>query len=86
MMQQPSAYRIVLTRAAGKHVLHAIDSQADVPGTRGRPVPISVLSERLGDPDRARLVGSDQPLVLSRDGRRISFTIEPDPVASVIFP
>lgn len=78
-------YRIIMTRVAGKHVLHVIDSQIDQPGADPRRVPVSLSSARLGSLHRATVVGSDTTLELSREDGRISFIVQPDPVVSVSF-
>ena len=57
-------YRLILTRISAGHVLHVIDSQADLPGAPLRPVSISLSSARLGNPARASLIGSIGPLEL----------------------
>ncbi len=77
-------YRIIMTRVAGAHVLHLIDSQTDRPGAAPRQVLVSLNSARLGDPSRATQVGGDAPLELSQENGRISFVVQPDPVASVV--
>jgi alpha-L-fucosidase-like protein/glycosyl hydrolase family 42 (putative beta-galactosidase) len=77
-------YRIIATRIDDAHVIHVIDSQTDLPGSPPRKVPISLLSARLGNFQTATLVGSNEPLEISAEGPMISFTVEPDPVASVI--
>ena len=77
-------YRIIMTRIADAYVLHVIDSQTDSPGNPSRQVTVSLLSARLDDPTNATQIGTDEPLTLSRDGGRISFVVQPDPVATVI--
>jgi hypothetical protein len=77
-------YRFIMTQAAGAHVLHVIDSQADAPNVAPRQVPICVSAVRLGGPGRALPVGGDAPLAPSRTNGRLSFVVQPDPVASVI--
>ena len=73
-------YRIILTRAGGAHVLHVIDSQPGKP----RQVRVSLLPARLGNFREAVLIGADRPLKILIEGARISLTVQPDPVASVI--
>jgi hypothetical protein len=77
-------YRIILTRVAGAHVLHVIDSQADSPAAPPRPVSISLSPERLGGLSSATLVGVDRPLTLSSREGRVGLVVQPDPVATVI--
>jgi hypothetical protein len=77
-------YRIILTRVAGAHVLHVIDSQADTPNLVPRRVSVSLLSARLGDPQQATRVSGREPSRLRREGARISLVVRPDPVATVI--
>ena len=73
-------YRIILTRAGGAHVLHAIDSQAAAP----RDVRISLIPERLGNFRQAVLVDTDKPLKISKEGPRAGLVVRPDPVATVV--
>jgi len=77
-------YRLILTRICGAHVLHVIDSQADLPGVPPRPLSISLSSARLGNPSQASLIGSTSPLKLSRQSGRFSLVLQPDPAASVV--
>lgn len=77
-------YRFIMTHITDAHVLHVIDSQTDLSGKPPRQISVSLLSARLGDPAIATLVGADEPLTLSQDGGRISFVVEPDPVATIV--
>ena len=77
-------YRFILTRVADAHVLHVIDSQADLPGSPPRPVTVSLHAARLGNPRQAAQVGSDMPLQLTEQDGRISLTVKPDPIASIV--
>jgi len=78
-------YRFIMTRIANSHVLHVIDSQTDLPGKPTQQISVSLLSASLSDPANATLVGADEPLTLSQDGGRISFVVQPDPVATIVF-
>jgi hypothetical protein len=77
-------FRFILTRVADAHVLHVID--AAVPATNYRPqqMEISLAAQRLGRVRQAMLVGSDKALALSETDGRICFTVQPDPVATVV--
>ncbi len=77
-------YRFIMTRIANAHVLHVIDSQPDSPNNPPRQVSVSLLSASLGNPASATLVGTDESLRLIPDGERISFVVEPDPVATIV--
>ena len=77
-------YRIIATRIDGAHVIHVIDSQADLPGSPPRKVTLSLSSARLGDFQNATLVGGNELLELSAEGPMVSFAVEPDPVASIV--
>ena len=77
-------YRIILTRCGDSHVLHVIDSRADMPGLPPQKVSLSLLPARLGNFQQARLAGQDADLPLSRQGRQAILTVQPDPVASVV--
>jgi hypothetical protein len=77
-------YRVIMTRAAGAHVLHVIDSQTGSPNAAPRRVQVSLPPARLGGFRNAIQVGAGEPLRLSKEGERTSFTVQPDPVASVI--
>jgi hypothetical protein len=83
-LEDAHRYRVLLTRIAGGHVLHAIDSQADAPNAPPRSVPISLAAARIGDPRQATLVGSPEPLQLSRKPGRVSLVLRPDPVATLV--
>jgi hypothetical protein len=77
-------YRVIVTRVAGEHVLHVIDSQTDRPGAAPRDVRLSLMPERLGGAGRATLVDADAPLQLEPEGGRTSLVVRPDPVATVV--
>lgn len=77
--------RLILTRAAGAHVLHVIDSQADLPGAPLHPVSLSLTLERLGNPRQATLIGRDGPLEMTHENGRGTLIVHPDPLATVVF-
>lgn len=77
-------YRLVLTRVAGAHVLHVIDSQADASKAPPPPVSISLSASKLGGVSQATQIGRDAPLELSNRAGRTSLIVQPDPVASVV--
>lgn len=78
-------YRFILTRSADAHVLHVIDSTAGAADYQPADVAVSLEAERFGTVQRAELVGSTVPLATQTDDGRITFTLRPDPVASVVF-
>jgi len=77
-------YRFILTRRADAHVLHVIDSTAGAADYQPADVAVSLEAERLGALQRAELVGSAAPLTTQTNDGRITFTLRPDPVASVV--
>jgi len=82
--QARSRYRFVLTRVGDRHVLHVIDPVAAGAKFRAAEVQISLRAERLGGPGEARLAGEAEPLPTRRDGAAVTFTVRPDPVASIV--
>jgi len=77
-------YRFILTRAGEHHVLHVIDRTAGSPGYEPGEVTVSLETARFGGLDQARLAGTDKPLSMRQDEGRATFTVCPDPVASVV--
>jgi hypothetical protein len=77
-------FRFILTRAAGAHVLHVIDAAVPASNYKPQAVTISLAAQRLGNIRRATLAGSGKALTLSEKDGRLSFVIEPDPVATVV--
>ena len=97
--QVTDRYRIILTQIDGRHVLHAIDREAAAgqrPRVRGPSkekqkidyqageLTLSLSSERLGGVTEARLIGAKEPLLLKGENGFVTFTVRPDPVASVV--
>jgi hypothetical protein len=78
-------FRFVLTRAAGARVLHVIDSAVPSVDYKPRPVSISMAAQRLGNPRQALLPIADKPLALLTRNGRLSLTVHPDPVATIVF-
>jgi hypothetical protein len=76
-------FRFILTRVSESHVLHVIDAEVPAASYQPQQVEISLAAERLGNPKQATVVGTDRPLTVTEDGGRISFVVQPDPVASV---
>jgi hypothetical protein len=76
--------RFILTRVGDRHVLHVIDPVAAGAKFRPNAVQISLHAERLGGPSEIRLAGAAEPLPTRRDGGAITFTVRPDPVASIV--
>ena len=74
----------MITYAADAHVLHVIDSTAGAPGYQPADVALSLETERFGPLQRAELVGSVAPLATQTGDGRITFTLRPDPVASLV--
>ena len=92
-------YRIILTKVEGKHALHVIDrAAAEKQGSRGMgpavvkktidyhagDVELALIGERLGGVKEVRLVGAKDALPLGNEGGLVTFTVKPDPVASVL--
>jgi hypothetical protein len=77
-------FRFILTQAAGAHVLHVID--AAVPASDYKPVPveISLAADRVGHPKRITLADDDKAVAVSEENGRIKFTVQPNPVATVV--
>ena len=78
-------FRFIWTQAGDARVLHVID--ADVPATAHQPptVSVSLAGRLLGSRRQATLVGSDKPVTLSQQNGRFDFTVQPNPVATVVF-
>ncbi len=92
-----SRYRIILTRVAGGQALHLIDKAVSDGGHALQPVnervkrdytaqqvTITLDAKRLGTPRKARLIGSNEVVAVSAKDGKITFSIKPDPVASVM--
>ncbi len=62
-----------------------IDSEVPARNYKSRPVSISPAAARLGNPQRAVLAAADKPLALLNCDGRLSFAVQPDPVATIIF-
>ena len=77
-------YRIILTRVGPRHVLHVIDPLGGTPNHRAADVTISLDLERIGSPRTVTRAADKAPLESRRDNGRITFTVRPDPVASVV--
>jgi len=78
-------YRSIFTKVGDACVLHVID--AAVPASNYQPasVEISLAAQQLGDRNQATLAGSDKALTLSEKDGRLSFVVQPNPVATVVF-
>ncbi len=77
-------YRIILTSVPGGHALHLIDKAVDKPDYTAQDVTITLNAKRLDTPRQARLIGSNEVVAVSANDGQISFSIKPDPVASVM--
>ena len=77
-------YRIILTRAGASHILHVIDRQAGGPKYESADITISLNFERLGAPRKVSLAESGSPISTKQEGAQVSFTLRPDPVATVV--
>jgi hypothetical protein len=92
-------YFLVSTEIGDRSILHAIDRTA-VQGMskrgsgplkpkpedkfRAEDLTLSLHASRLGDVKQAHLVGSGEPLTLKHENGYVTFTVRPDPVASVV--
>ncbi|MHC4675832.1 MAG: discoidin domain-containing protein [Planctomycetota bacterium] len=81
---QRDRYRIIVTRVGDAHVVHLIDTAVSDRQYEPKTVNISFEMEKFGNPQKARLVGSDATLRMTRGGGKMSFELSPDPVASVL--
>jgi hypothetical protein len=77
-------FRFILTRVGDARVLHVID--AAVPAANYQPavVEISLAAQQLGGRNQAMLAGGDKALTLSEKEGRLHFTVQPNPVATVV--
>ena len=82
--QARSRYRFILTRVGDSHVLHVIDPVAAGAKFLPSEVAISLQTDRLGRADEARLAGAAEPLPTRTEGGAMTFTVRPDPVASIV--
>jgi hypothetical protein len=78
-------FRFILTQVGKAHVLHVIDAEVPSKNYKPLPVDISLAAQRLGDPRQITRVGSSKAVPFSERSGHISFTVEPDPVATVVF-
>jgi len=72
--------RVIFTQVGQKRVLHVIDPGSAEP----KPVELSIDAERLGPRLRASRVDGSRLDVKREDGL-VTFTLRPDPVATVVF-
>jgi len=79
---KPDRYRVILTRCGPAHALHVIDRLDASP----EPVTISLLSDRFPNRRAITLLGSASPLPTTQAGGRLTVTLRPDPVATVVLP
>jgi len=77
-------YRFILTRGGGQHVLHVIDPVAAGAEFEAAEVEISLATERFGGLGEARLVGAAEAIPAREEGGRLTVTVRPDPVASIV--
>ncbi len=77
----PARYRVILNRIKGGHVLHAIDRRADAAPAE---VTLTLDPTRLGSPRSATLVPTNATVPLAQADDRVTLTLKPDPVASVL--
>lgn len=77
-------FRFIFTRVADAHVLHVIDAAVPARDYKPQAVEISLAAKYLGDVQQATLAGSDKPIPISKDGGRLRFVVQPNPVASVV--
>ena len=78
-------FRFIFTQTGDARVLHVID--AAVPADKYQPasVEISLAAQPLGGRNRAMLAGTDKTLAVSEKNGRLSFLVQPNPVATVVF-
>jgi hypothetical protein len=77
-------YRIILMQVGTSHVLHVIDRQAGEQKYEPAEIAISLNVERLGAPRQISLASGESPLDTKQEGAQATFTLRPDPVATVV--
>jgi hypothetical protein len=77
-------YRFIFTRVGQAHVLHVIDAEAPVVDYKPRPVEISLAAQRLGPVREALQVENGRTLRLQERDGRLSCTVCPEPVATIV--
>jgi hypothetical protein len=77
-------YRFILTQLDDHHVLHVIDPVTAGANFQPHEVEVSLAADRLGAITKAQLVGAAEPLPTRQEDGQITFTVRPDPVASVL--
>lgn len=78
-------FRFILAQTGEARVLHVIDAAVPAEKYEPKTVEVSLARWPLGSRNQAILVGSDQPLTLSEKDGRLTFTVQPNPVATVVF-
>jgi hypothetical protein len=78
-------FRFIFTEVGQARVLHVIDAAVPAKDYRPQTIQVSLASGQLGARRQATLAGSDKPLRLLDKGGRLDFSVEPDPVATVVF-
>jgi len=78
-------FRLILTRVGDARLLHVIDAAVPAKDYQPKSVEISLAARHLGGRRQATLAGSDKALALSEKDGRLHFTVQPAPVATVVF-
>jgi len=77
----PARYRVILNRIQVGHVLHAIDRRAN---SAPAEVTLTLDPASLGAPKSATLVPTNAAVPLKPADGKLTLTVKPDPVASVV--
>jgi hypothetical protein len=78
-------YRLILTRVGDARVLHVIDALVPAENYQPASVEIALAPPILGGRSRAALADSDRPLPAAMKNGRLVFTVQPNPVATVVW-
>ena len=73
----------MLTKVNGSHVLHVIDGTRDKDNDKPSKVTLTLNADRLGGINNAFMIETLENLKLERKGNLVTFTVHPDPVASI---
>ena len=78
-------FRFILTCVGDALVLHVIDAAVPATQYQSQLIEVSLTARQLGGRCQATLAGSDKVLTLSEKEGRIHFSVQPNPVATIVF-